>query len=259
MAAWVALIWPLPALSAADADGWLLNQRTTVIDGVAGELRVTNTHGNIIVRVWSEARVEVTESIQRHPDDPWRWRLATSETEGGLRIAAVGSGQIESAPAAWRKRRVDLSLFVPDACRLVVESRHGDITVKKAEAPVQATSVSGDVTLITSGSVAAASDHGAVVVHFQRTTWNGELVLETLTGPIDVTLPPDASLSAALSTSGRLTSDYSMDVAWAPDTLRKVATITIGEPAGRSLRLTTQRGDLALRRSDSLLLEHRLN
>lgn len=263
----LASIAPTSLASAAEAEGddWVLERRTTTLSA-ADHLKIVNLHGNVTIRVWHEPGIEVIENLQRHSDDPRRWTLevdAEAQPEGAVVSVgeAVPLSSPDPAPDGWRKRRVDLSVFVPPNCTLAIETRLGDVNGKSLRAPADIVSGGGSIKVLTDHPVAARSAYGNIEVHLERADWDGTLRFQTVTGSIDVYLPPGAVVEGWLESPGRLSSDYSMEVEWSAETFEKTAHIpsTVeGTAPERAVELISRRGDLGLMRSDSALVAERL-
>jgi len=257
----------LPTSTSAQMAGedWVVEKRTTRHAEACERLEIVNRFGNVSVRVVPEAMVEVIEALQRHRDDPRRARLVFEAQDGAVRAAVeIDTSETlpEKLPDAWRKRRVDLSVYIPPGCELSVETLHGDVKARGLRAPARARSVSGSIRLQTGSRATASSDHGPVTVIFQKAVfqtadWPGTLEISSQTGDVEVQLPVGAELEARLETAGEIATDYSLEVDWAPGSLRKSARAVLGS-GGRGLELSSERGAVKLLRNDSDFLAESL-
>jgi hypothetical protein len=228
-------------------DDWRVERDTlsgTVSEGIA--VAVENSFGDVRVRGLPSNDYEVLVVAQRHADDPRRAQVVAEERDGTLHIEVQYPDEPPAEiPEAWRKRRVDLTVLVPAAATLELETRLGTIQAKGLEGDVEATSHTGNVQIVTAGRIRARSDHGKVQAEFRGTGWQRQPVLETLTGDIRVLLPRGARLQALVETRGEITTDYTIRIDRVAGSLLKRGEALIGG-GGPELVLKSERGAVKL-------------
>jgi len=236
------------------ADWNIDNVRQSEPTGGAEIIEIRNLHGDLRVRPVDEEEVSWSAMIQRHADDPLRADIQTSGEGSTFRIEVrypeVESFEPADQPESWNKRRVDMTLFVPAKRQLIIETARGLIEVKGLDRGVSARSQSGDIVLSTAGPVTAFTERGSITAQFSATDWESAVQLETLTGAITVTLPPTADTTVTMTTSGELTTDFSLTIDQQPGSERKTARATTGKGESE-LSMTSSRGNLKLLRSPS--------
>ncbi len=104
--------------------------------------------------------------------------------------------------------RVDFVVRVPAGVRLAAASVSGDVSARGLRAAVQASSVSGDVEVSTTGPAEASSVSGNVVATLGRTGGDG-LSFRSVSGDVTLRLPSgiDAAFEAR-TVSGEIESDF---------------------------------------------------
>lgn len=239
---------PLPA------DWTVESWRWSGAVGDAARLVIRNRFGDLRVRPSEDDRVFLSALIQRHRDDPRRAAVERRHEGEEFRIEVGYPGtraaDLASVPEAWRRRRVDVTLYVPKDRELELESAGGELEVRGHLGGVEVRSVSGEVVVSARGPVTASSERGALRVRFESTAWSRPSILETQTGDISVWLPAPAACVARLETFGELTTDWSLEVERLPETDKKRARAIIGA-GGPELFLSSDRGNLKLLRSSS--------
>ncbi len=220
---------------------------------VGGALAVTNEYGDIRVRVHDKDEIDALAHIQQHRDDPRLAAITLDDKAGPPRlVVAYEAGDIAEPPPAWRRRRVDLTVFVPSRISLTVTTRAGLAEVRGTRRPLVVTTQNGDIRLRIEGPVEARSAHGAVQVFFLGGGWEADSAIETATGSIEAILAEGLLVDAALATHGRITTDYSLLVTRRPGGDFKWGRALIGVPPPGAMpvysRLTmrSNRGAIAL-------------
>jgi hypothetical protein len=228
------------------------NSRWSEPVGSTTTVTIRNLFGDLRVRPTGDDQIALSAMIQRHRDDPRRAEVQhsivgdTFELEVGYPpVADLDPGEV---PASWRRRRVDLTVFVPAGRNLIIETAAGLIEIKGLADGVEARSASGDIALDVGGPVDAHTERGAIRVQFKDTRWPAGSTLQTLTGDIAAWLPPQANATAHLETFGEITTDYSIAISRQPGSTRKSAVAVVGD-GGARLSLTSNRGSLKLLRS----------
>lgn len=255
-----ALMAPIAAQEPSLED-WTIGQHRWEGEIASGSgVEIVNPFGDVRVRSTGQdgdaGGVYLVAAIQHHNDDPRRPDFAVDETADGLRLAvrfaesvdgeAAGSadGQAE-IPAAWRKRRVDVTVYLPPLARMRAETEKGLIEVKGLRGFVAARTDSGDIEIKAVENLDARTRHGDVKVQFRRTGWSGASHIETLAGSIWVELPRGADAAVDLETRGQITTDYSIEIDRDAGGLLKRGRARIGA-ADQRLTLKSNRGIIKL-------------
>lgn len=216
-------------------------------------VRVVNPYGDVRLRHGgSDDALDVAAVLQQLSTDGSHLKLDVAVTDEEAVVSVLRlDHQGNPAPEVPRgdAARTDLAVLVPEGHRTVAETSHGLLEVR---------GVKGDVDLRTEmGTIRANKVHGAITAH--STGGTIEVTLEesvtknpqrfsSTTGPITVFTPPGNDLDVTMSTSGTLTTDFTLLVENHDDREpNKTATATVGA-GGVPLEMTSKRGDLALRR-----------
>ncbi len=144
---------------------------------------------------------------------------------------------------------VDFTVRVPAGVDFIGTTISGDVEAAGLRSDVVAKTVSGRVTVATSGIAEASTVSGSIRASLGRADWQGELRFGTVSGSITLELPQGLDTEVEFeSLSGEFDSDFPITVRsaghrWIGGTLRG----TIGE-GGRYLELKTVSGDVRLLR-----------
>jgi hypothetical protein len=216
-------------------------------------IRIDNHYGDIRLRHGgSESTLEVAAIFQQLAIDGSRLELQVDigEEAAVIAIARIGlDGESTTTIPRGDKARVDLAIMVPEGT--TVEARG-------ANGLIEARGVRTDVDLrTTAGTIRVAQHGGAITAHTDRGTMEITLVtgvtkkpqrLSSVTGSITVFTPADNDLDVTMATSGTMTTDFSLEVDNRDhEEPNKIATAKIGTD-GSTLKMTSKKGDLALRR-----------
>jgi len=246
----VALPWgfdPASAFSEPGAEEWTIERidRELEVHG-DGPLSLENLHGDLRVRIGSPGHIEAHAVVQRHSEDPRRAELETTdEHNGGLRVTFDGADGGET-PRSWERRRVDLAVAVPPGSDLRLRTSSGLIEVKGAVGTVDADSGTGEVRLWTASPCRVRTHEGPIFAYLLGEPWSQAARFESVNGSIEVELPPSADVLLEAETSGRLTTDFSVEISW-PGQRRKRATARLGAASAKVLA-KSENGAIALLR-----------
>lgn len=233
-------------------ENWLMDPlRWSVPPEGITSISVINHHGSVRVGGSSGPFAEAIElhgTVQHHVDDPRRPQIQTSQKDGLLTIEIIYPDDTEDDPVpdAWRKRRADTTFYIPSPLPLRVETIHGSSLIKGMSGKIEVHSESGNLELKTDGMVTARSNYGQISVTLTGEQLERHLDLETLTGLIDVSLPWELDPAATIETRGAITSDFSIDIQWLPDSTLKRG--TIAGQASQPFVLRSNRGNVRLLR-----------
>ena len=154
-----------------------------------------------------------------------------------------------AAPAATQ--RIDLVLYVPEGHPLRVRTAAGTIESRGVRADVDFRSLSGDIVARgTVGAIQADTGSGAIRVMLEPASAGVRQRLSTRTGDISVGVTDALGAELQLSSSGSLTTDYSIQIerrdGQEPDK-RALATVGVAKGAKPGLiQVESLRGNLRL-------------
>ncbi|MFQ5551641.1 MAG: DUF4097 domain-containing protein, partial [Gemmatimonadales bacterium] len=141
---------------------------------------------------------------------------------------------------------VDFEIRVPAGVTFIARTVVGNVEVAQLAADVEAYSVSGDITVETSGLAEASTVSGDIEVHLGRTDWRGDLVFNTVSGNIRVHFPEGLNADVTFqSVTGDIESDFPISLRSGRGFMAGNLRGTIGE-GGPDLTLRTVSGDAAL-------------
>ena len=216
---------------------------TITVTNRFGAIRIGGTVGELA------GIVELHGMVQRHVDDPRQPEVVREIGDGtfDIEVTYPGDAEVAESPDAWRKRRIDITVYVDKTAKLHVETVHGAVVIKGYAGPIDAVSESGKIQIKTEGLVDAISKYGEVETIFTGASLPPSFELETVTGPIHLSLPWHLSPRALLETRGEISSDYSVDIEWLPgSTLKRGAVDTV--PTADPVVLRSNQGNIRLHR-----------
>jgi hypothetical protein len=245
------------------------------IKGVIGDVRATASTG-------SEVQVSATRQRGRE-GNPQDVQIRVVEHEGGVTICSVypgrgsnpsnqcdnGGGRDSNRANRDSNRdsndtRVNFTVRVPAGVRFVGRTVVGDMDATGLRSDVdastvsgnkrvsttgtaRASSVSGDVERYTTGYGDASTVSGYITATLGRGSWPEPLDFRTVSGKITLTLPATTAAQVrAQSMTGRIQSDFPLEID--QRRMQARATGTLGR-GGRPLNLQTLSGDIRLRRA----------
>ncbi len=225
-------------------------------------LEVRGISGNITAEPASGSTAEVVAEKHGRGSDFDEVEIRVVENTHGVTVCAVyhpedhPGGDCDLNGDHDRRDRhrdgprvtVDYTVKVPAGIEFVGNVVSGDVEARGLRSDVTAETVSGDVTVSTTGTARASAVSGSLDIQMGALDWH-DLSFHTVSG--DITLRMPASLAADVefqSVSGDLDSDFDMKLTstglhrWVGGKLRG----TIGDGGGRSLSLNTVSGDVRL-------------
>ncbi len=250
------------ALGGADAgaqepfrwSGSIARGGTLEVKGISGSIRAELTSGNA-------AEVTARKTGRSGDFDEVEIRME-KDGEDVIICAVYGDASGEGCESLGGSRRgffgrnrsidvsVDFVVKLPAGTPLQAGLVSGDVVALGVRSDVSASTVSGDITIATTGLARAHAVSGDLDVSLGTADWD-ELDFNTVSGDITLRLPaaPDADLEFN-SVSGDLTSDFDMRLTgrigrrWPGQPLRA----TLGD-GGRPIILKTVSGDVRLLRA----------
>jgi len=139
---------------------------------------------------------------------------------------------------------VDFELKVPAGVRLIARSVHGGIDVDGVSGPIDLHTVDGGIAIRSATSVRARTVNGSVTASFSKPDLDSDCELETVNGPVQVTLPAAANAELVAST---LNGEIKVGFPFSGATDRRSTHGSIGH-GGRELRLRTINGTIEVSR-----------
>lgn len=222
---------------------------------------VRNDYGDVRLRFGGdENKVEISAVLQhlvKH-DPPLKVMTIEGKDQAGNLLIQVGypneplkpnwpdSLRCPAAfPAKATADRADLVTFVPKGASVIVQTLAGLIEAKGLQSNLTAKSCKGNVFARVSGNITANSERGAIEVFLDPAEKNPQR-LETLTGDITAHLREGASLDIEASTSGEISTDFSLRIERRPsEEPGKLAFVKIGA-GGAKLSAASKRGKIRL-------------
>ncbi len=217
--------------------------KTVTITNRYGAIRIGGTSGELA------GIAELHGMAQYHADDPRKPVLVSHFEDGALslEITYPNDGDVAEPPDSWRKRRTDITIYVDRNAHMSLETLHGDVVVRGYSGPIDVRSESGKVEIKAEGPLRVMSKYGAVEAFFQSATLPTPLILETVSGPIHLSLPWHAGPYASIETRGEISSDYSIDIQWLPNSTLKRG--SVGEKKSvKPVLLRSNQGNIRLLR-----------
>ncbi len=142
---------------------------------------------------------------------------------------------------------IEFTVRVPDGVRFVGRTVSGNVAANGLDAPVEATTVSGDIDISTSDIAEGTTVSGDIRVEMGRGSWSGELEFSTVSGDVVLVFSEDLGADVEFSAvTGEIESDFPISMRegrFRPNQMRG----TVGSGGGR-MRVSTVTGDLVLRR-----------
>ena len=220
--------------------------------GPGRALRVENLFGDIrMKKSAAEDIVECIAVIQNRQDSREPLYVDIQRSDGDVEFAvkprSSSDGKAPSSPSGTPPSRVDLTVFVPKGVALEVITDKGLIGIKSLKCDVTARSEEGDITLrYVSGHQTVSSKSGEIMILLSDEASRDEQVFSTVTGDIAVYVREDADREVTVSTSGFITTDFSIDIrhhrSREPD---KTGSVRIGRGGG-PIKITSRRGHVRL-------------
>ena len=216
-------------------------------------IRVENRFGDVRLRHGgSEGNLEVAAILQQLSIDGSKLTLEVDITDAAA-VVTIVRYDLEGNPAPLAPRgdkaRADLAIMVPEGFPTRVETHHGLIEARDVRTDVDLHTTSGTIRVAKHhGRITAHSEIGSIEITLLPAATKMSQQCSSTTGPITVFTPATNNLDVSMETSGAFITDFSLKVEHRDtEEPNKTATASIGG-GGPILKMTSKRGDLALRR-----------
>ena len=213
----------------------------------AEALRIDLRRGDLVVRPSTSGRIEVSAVKRGRATEAAAVRIEVEEGGPVTRIGVVHPRRAHRDDLE-PKVGVDFEIGLPRGVRFVGTTEVGDIDADGLAAPVEATSVVGDIHIRTDSYAAARTTNGRIVASIGRADWEGTLTFRTTNGDIRLRIPAEVDLElSATSINGDFeTNLFPLERRALPGT-RVRGTLGRG---GRKLELGSVNGNLKVLRRD---------
>ena len=244
---------PVPATETEQEsleENWLIERREQTQSLEDPDLvRVVNPHGEIRVRAHHKPEIFVLYNAQRHRDDAIGPEVEINHKPDSVEVTTHFEPHKGEVPESFKKRRIDLTVFVPATTPLHLESDSGLLETRGMKGELNMTSTWGDMRTRHAGPLNMKSQYGSLQAMLQDTRWSKDSRIETLTGDILVFVAKNGSLEVEMESHDSFATDFSLTVEKNPETGLKSAKATLGEN-GKMLFLKTARGQISLLESN---------
>ena len=227
---------------------------------VGQQLSLTTVDGDVIVTRGEGRTAEIVATKRVRRGDGSRVKAVMEETSDGVKVCTVYLHKGEPDRNTCRSESsgnwsgddnydVELNYVVklPEGVMLSVHTVDGDVDAQGIDVPATIRSVDGDIRYSGVAPRDLNTVDGDVRATITNSTWGADMVVHTVDGSIDISMPADVAIAVKGSTvDGSFTSDFPMTVRekWGPRSFEG----TIGSGGSKSLRLSSVDGDITLRR-----------
>lgn len=210
------------------------------------KIELVNEYGNIRTRGTTDSQLTVISINQHHKKDSSRPKVVLVK-DGDRLMLKIDYPLLDDLEVLRdaKKRRVDISVLVPNRSNLNVRTVFGLAEVKGHKAPMSISTISGDIYAKTKSVLNAMSTHGNIHATFKQKSWQEKSSLSSKTGDIRVVLPGSPDMKVFVSTAGMISTDYSIAITDKPGSRHKNALVKIGK-GGEELAIKSLNGDVVL-------------
>ncbi len=180
------------------------------VDGEAAVrvLEVRNDFGDVRARLTEDRTAEAWGVVQRL-DRGGAGVGWTVERRGDVVALTVTypQGRVKDDdpdPPKDSYDRLDLTVFVPQGVRLEATTLRGMVEARGLKSDVSARTAKGSIFVSATGAIRARTASGPVQVLPKPSPGQATSIVESESGPVTVTLPPDAAVRYRAETSGSL-------------------------------------------------------
>lgn len=160
----------------------------------AKHIRVINPFGNITTRTNSYHKTELSGVIQKIGDH-WTAHKIDIRDNNGVTEVVVSYPEGNVDKQGRLTGRFDLGVWVPSFVTVEMVTDYGDIKVKKSSSNIIAKSISGKISIGTSGEVVAQSQSGNVKVNLKGEKFRQPMKISSQTGDVRVYISEAANLN----------------------------------------------------------------
>ncbi len=184
-------------------------------------LHVDNPHGNIYLRKSGEPYVGVFTTEQRLGDAPRAADISILNDPASVTVTISypndhpGDAHLmdDKKPAG----RVDLVIFVPPGVDTHLATTHGDISVKRLDNNIIASSLSGQISVTARGTLTLISQQGDIYGSAMNADWGGESKVRTSSGNIVFGVPQYGDVTLSAKSGHSIESDFKSTVSTGPN------------------------------------------
>jgi hypothetical protein len=241
------------------------------------QIEIRGIVGDVRAEVASGDQVEVVG--RRSGDDAHRVRIEAVQTDEGILVCAIypsrgdwrgnrGDGDRRGDDPCHRNgenenrgeidaddARVDFTVRVPAGVKFASRTVAGDVNVNSLRSPVDVATVSGDVTVSTTGTARASTVSGSVTATFGETDGE-EMEFNSVSGDVTLRLAGNVGAEVSANTlSGEIESDFDLRMRGEDEDEDNEFHVQIGSSAsgrigggGPELSVNTVSGDIRLER-----------
>jgi DUF4097 and DUF4098 domain-containing protein YvlB len=247
------LLVPGDAFAQPGAPGYQVERVERFASVAAGQvLTVTNPFGDVSARFGGyEGAVEARAVIQQFEAEGPRLVMALEDSPRGfvVRVGMLGADgkTLDLEPVKGQKKRADLVIFVPQGARLEVTTLEGRVEARGLKSDLRVRTRAGGVSVRSvQGNLDLASEAGSILATPELEGRTEVQRFTTVQGDIRLILPQDGAFTVSASTTGWLSTDFSLAIERDPaDVTRRRGRGQNG--AGRTqLEVTSQSGHLRL-------------
>lgn len=247
------LLGPGDAFAQPEAPGYQVERVERFASVAVGQvLTVTNPFGDVFARFGGyEGAVEARAVIQQFEAEGPRLVMVLEDTPRGpvVRVGALSSDgkTLDLEPVKGQKKRADLVIFVPQGAPLEVTTLDGRVEARGLKSDLRVRTRAGGVSVRSvQGNLDLASEAGSILATPELEKRTDVQRFTTGQGDISLILPQDGAFTVSASTTGWLSTDFSLAIERDPaEATRRRGRGKNG--AGRTpLEVTSQSGHLRL-------------
>ncbi|MDX1997345.1 MAG: DUF4097 family beta strand repeat-containing protein [Thermoanaerobaculia bacterium] len=247
------LLMPGQASAQPEVPGYRVERVERVASVAAGQgLTVRNPFGDVFVRFGGyEGAVEARAVIQQFEVEGPGLVMTLEDSPRGpvVRVGTLSADgkTLDLEPVKGQKKRADLVIFVPQGAPLEVTTLDGRVEARGLKSDLRVRTRAGGVSVRSvQGNLDLASETGSILATPELEKRTEVQRFTTEQGDISLILPQDGSFAVSASTTGWLSTDFSLEIERDPaEAARRRGRGKNG--AGRTpLELTSQSGHLRL-------------
>lgn len=220
------------------------------IENINGPIEVTQGSGRAMT-------VEVFKTVKR--GDGTLVKAVMEESGGVVRVCTIYlnrdpdrttcRGDNSNSTRRGDRFEVEMRYVVraPQGVAVDVESVNGHVSVRGVDTPASVETVNGNIDFDGAGAHHLETVNGRVTATFTRADWNGTVSIETVNGPVSLTLPANlnAELRGETVNGGIDVGNFKVTVSgrWGPKEFRG----TVGNGGGRVISIETVNGSITLK------------